>query len=390
MAEVVNMPKLGLGMTFGIITKVLAEEGQKVKKDDVLVEFETNKLTDTLTAPIDGTVLKMCAKVGEEVPIRNTVFVVGEPGDEYILATDSGESAAPAPAPQVTAAEPTQPVEQKSDALNFSPIAKKLADEMGVDITKVKGTGPKGRIMKEDVLAYAENSNDNGTVEDTVVTMGSTRKSIADAVTKSKHDIPHVYLEACVDVTELAAARKRYMESGRGKVSYNDVILYAAVLALKEHMDLNASVDGDKIIRHGAINVGVPTNNERGLLVPVVKDAGNMKLWDVHLKINELVEKAKNSKLSMDNLSGGTFTVSNLGAFGIRSFHAIINAPEAMILAVGEIYPQLQLAENGIVTAQKINLSLSIDHRLADGLQGAQYLKSLKTILENPEVIFQD
>ncbi len=390
MAEVVNMPKLGLGMTFGIITKVLAEEGQKVKKDDVLVEFETNKLTDSLTAPIDGTVLKMCAKVGEEVPIRNTVFVVGEPGDEYVLETGSGESPAPAPAQKVTVAEPTQPVEQKSDALNVSPIAKKLADEMGVDITKVKGTGPKGRIMKEDVLAYAENANDNTTVEDTVVTMGTTRKSIADAVTKSKHDIPHVYLEACVDVTELAAARKRYMESGRGKVSYNDVILYAAVLALKEHMDLNASVDGDKIIRHGAINVGVPTNNDRGLLVPVVKDAGNMKLWDVHLKINELVEKAKNSKLSMDDLSGGTFTVSNLGAFGIRSFHAIINAPEAMILAVGEIYPQLQLAENGIVTAQKINLSLSIDHRLADGLQGAQYLKSLKTILENPEVLFQD
>ncbi len=390
MAELVNMPKLGLGMTFGIITKVLAEEGQKVKKDETLVEFETNKMTDSLAAPIDGIVLKMCVKEGEEVPIRKTVFVVGEPGDEYILEAGVGESPAPAAVPQVSAEEPTQSGEQKGAPINVSTIAKKLADEKGVDLTKVKGTGPKGRIMKEDVLAYAENPNDNRTIEDSVVSMSSTRKSIAEAVVKSKHDIPHVYLEACADVTELVTARKRYMESGRGKVSYNDVILYAAVLALKEHMELNASVDGDKICRHGTINVGVPTNNERGLLVPVIKDAGNMKLWDIHLKCNELVEKTKKSKLSMDEASGGTFTVSNLGGFGIRSFHAIINVPEAMILAVGEIYSQLQLAENGIVTAEKINLSLSMDHRLADGLSGALYLKSLKTILENPEALFQD
>lgn len=386
MAEIVNMPKLGLGMTFGIITKVLASEGQQVKKNDVLVEFETNKLTDTLEAPIDGVVLKMCVKVDDEVPIRKTVFVVGQPGDEYTLEPGMGEEAA-AHAPTVAA--PVGKVEEpKKVAVNVSPLARKIADEKGVDINKVTGSGPNGRIMKEDVLAYAEKMAECGIAEDRIEPMSPTRKSIAHAMAKSKHDVPHVYLEICADVTALESARKRYAENGPGKVSYNDIILYASVLALKENMDLNASVDGDSIVRHGSINLGVPTNNNRGLLVPVIRNAGSMKLWDIHLKSAELVEKTKSNKLTMDEMTGGTFTVSNLGGFGIRSFHAIINSPEAMILAVGEIYPQLELRDNGIINAKKINLSLSMDHRIADGISGAKFLANLKKYLESPDILF--
>lgn len=386
MAEIVNMPKLGLGMTFGIITKVLASEGQQVKKNDVLVEFETNKLTDTLEAPIDGVVLKMCVKVDDEVPIRKTVFVVGQPGDEYTLEPGMGEEVA---AHVPTVAAPVEKVEEpKKVAVNVSPLARKIADEKGVDINKVTGSGPNGRIMKEDVLAYAEKMAECGIAEDRIEPMSPTRKSIAHAMAKSKHDVPHVYLEICADVTALESARKRYAENGPGKVSYNDIILYASVLALKENMDLNASVDGDSIVRHGSINLGVPTNNNRGLLVPVIRNAGSMKLWDIHLKSAELVEKTKSNKLTMDEMTGGTFTVSNLGGFGIRSFHAIINSPEAMILAVGEIYPQLELRDNGIINAKKINLSLSMDHRIADGISGAKFLASLKKYLESPDILF--
>lgn len=389
MAEVVNMPKLGLGMTFGIVTKVLVAEGQTVKKDEALIEFETNKLTDTLPSPIDGVVLKICVAVNDEVPIRMPVMVVGQPGDEYTLETEDAAGAPAAEAPKAAAAEPAKVEEPKKAAVSISPLAKKIAEEMGVDINKIKGTGPKGRIMKEDVLAYAENPQDDGPAEDTVISMSPTRRSIASAMAKSKHDVPHVYLEICADVTNLDAARKKYIEDGPGKVSYNDIILYASVLALKENMELNSSVDGDKIIRHGAINLGVPTNNDRGLLVPVIRNAGSMKLWDIHLKSADLVEKTKNNKLTMDEMTGGTFTVSNLGGFGIRSFHAIINNPEAMILAVGEIYSQLQLTDKGIENAKKINLSLSMDHRIADGIAGAKFLGSLKKILEEPDVLFR-
>lgn len=386
MAEVVYMPKLGLGMTYGIITKLLVNEGQQVKKDDPIVDFETNKLTDTLTAPIDGTVLKIFVTTDEEVPIRKPVLVIGKPGDSYELVEE------PANAPAAQAASPVPEATAKAapvtrGAVNVSPIAKKIAEERGIDLSLVVGTGPKGRIMKEDVLAY-EPKAPAACVEDSVVNMSPTRKSIAASMSRSKHDVPHVYLEITADVTKLEQCRKKYAEEGPGKVSYNDIILYASVLALKENMELNSSVDGDKIIRHGAINLGVPTNNDRGLLVPVIKGAEAMNLWEIHLKAAELVEKTKASKLTMDEMTGGTFTVSNLGGFGIRSFHAIINTPEAMILAVGEIYAQLEMAEDGIRNAKKMNLSLSLDHRIADGIAGAKYLKSLKTLLEDPAKLF--
>lgn len=388
MAEVVYMPKLGLGMTYGIITKLLVNEGQQVRKDEPIIDFETNKLTDTLTAPIDGTVLKIFVTTDEEVPIRKPVLVIGNPGDSYELE----EETANVPAAQAPAAVPEATVKAASvtrSAVNVSPIAKKIAEERGIDLSLVVGTGPKGRIMKEDVLAYKPKAP-SACAEDSVVDMSPTRKSIAASMSRSKHDVPHVYLEITADVTKLELARKRYMEDGPGKVSYNDIILYASVLALKENMELNSSVDGNKIIRHGVINLGVPTNNERGLLVPVIKGAEAMNLWDIHLKAAELVEKTKASKLTMDEMTGGTFTVSNLGGFGIRSFHAIINTPEAMILAVGEIYAQLEMAEDGIRNAKKINLSLSLDHRIADGIAGAKYLKSLKTLLEDPAKLFAD
>ena len=388
MAEVVYMPKLGLGMTYGIITKLLVSEGQQVRKDEPIIDFETNKLTDTLTAPIDGTVLKIFVTIDEEVPIRKPVLVIGNPGDSYELTEEPANApAAQAPAPAPEAAAKAAPVTR--GAVNVSPIAKKIAEERGIDLSLVVGTGPKGRIMKEDVLAYKPKTP-AACAEDSVVNMSPTRKSIAASMSRSKHDVPHVYLEITADVTKLELARKKYMEDGPGKVSYNDIILYASVLALKENMELNSSVDGDKIIRHGAINLGVPTNNERGLLVPVIKGAETMNLWDIHLKAAELVEKTKASKLTMDEMTGGTFTVSNLGGFGIRSFHAIINTPEAMILAVGEIYAQLEMAEDGIRNAKKINLSLSLDHRIADGIAGAKYLKSLKTLLEDPAKLFAD
>ena len=382
MAEIVKMPKLGLTMSFGVITNILVSEGQKVQKDDPLFEFETNKLADTIASPVDGYILKICVQIDDEVPITNAVCVIGEQGESFVL--EEEKSAKPAGVD----IEPKQII-AKQNSINVSPIAKKLAEERGIDLSLIKGTGPNGRIMKEDILAFRMKQESLDETKDIVEPISQTRKSIASAMVKSKQSIPHVYLEINADVTTLVEKRKEY-NLNHEKVSFNDIILFAAVLALKENMDLNCSFDNDKIIKHNSINLGVPVNNTRGLLVPVIKNANLMNLAQIHLNSKKLIEKAKNDKLTIEEITDGTFTVSNLGGFGIRSFHAIINLPESIILAVGEIYQELKLSETGISNASKMNLSLSLDHRIADGLAGAKYLGKLKEILENPTVLFAD
>lgn len=390
MAEIVTMPKLGLGMSFGVITEIMVKENDKVSIDQPLIAFETNKLSEEIQSPIDGYVLKIIPAVGDEVAIRNPVCVVGQLGEEYSL--DSIDICSPEDAVQKAEASSSNsaiqtPVKERSATVQASPIAKKLAAEKGIDINLVIGTGPNGRIMREDVLAYEETLKNSPKPDgkESLIPLTQMRRAIAEHMSQSKKEIPHVYFETVADVNELLAYKKDLFENDGLKVTVNDLIVKCAAEAIKRVPEVNVSYTADGIVQHDDINIGIATTVEKGLLVPVIRGASNLSLAQLHDEASALIDKAKNNKIRPDDLSGGTFTVTNLGSFGVRSFHAIINYPEAAILAVCEIYKELELTDNGIENRPKINLSLSADHRVIDGAICAKYLKELKDIVENPK-----
>lgn len=371
MAEIINMPKLGLGMTYGTVTSVMVSEGDWVSEGDSLLEFETNKQSEELTAPIDGSVLKVCAKEGDEIPICKPLIVVGEKGEAFVLEDEEPEEAPVEVKPFAA---------KKTQGIQASPIAKKLAEELGVDIEKVAGSGPNGRIMREDIIAYTERKTTE-TTENTS-DLSATRKIIAERMQQSKREIPHVYFKTVVDVTELMKRRVAFRESTGKRMTVNDVIVRAAALALRKTGKLNVSLREGKLHTFENINIGIAMNNDRGLMVPVIRNADKKTAAEIAEETRMLIEKCRADRLSREEMSGGTFSISNLGGYGVREFYAIINAPEAAILSVGEVFEIIEHKNGKIASAQKITLCLSVDHRIIDGIVAAEYLKALKEMIE--------
>ena len=371
MAEIINMPKLGLGMTYGTVTSVMVSEGDWVSEGDSLLEFETNKQSEELTAPIDGYVLKVCAKEGDEIPICKPLIVVGEKGEAFVLEDEEPEEAPVEVKPFAA---------KKTQGIQASPIAKKLAEELGVDIEKVAGSGPNGRIMREDIIAYTERKTTE-TTENTS-DLSATRKIIAERMQQSKREIPHVYFKTVVDVTELMKRRVAFRESTGKRMTVNDVIVRAAALALRKTGKLNVSLREGKLHTFENINIGIAMNNHRGLMVPVIRNADKKTAAEIAEETRMLIEKCRADRLSREEMSGGTFSISNLGGYGVREFYAIINAPEAAILSVGEVFEIIEHKNGKIASAQKITLCLSVDHRIIDGIVAAEYLKALKEMIE--------
>ena len=404
MAEVIRMPKMSDTMTEGVIVSWLKQVGDDIKPGDILAEVETDKATMELENYVKGTLLHIGIPAGGSVPVDALIAIVGQKGDD-ITALLSGASAPAAPAAkaeEVKTETVSTPVaaaplaNTSSDSrVKASPLAKKIADEKGIDINNISGSGDGGRIVKRDVETYTPASK--GASKSTVVLptvvgqesfdevpVSQMRKVIARRLSESKHTAPHFYLTMSINMDKVIEARKAMLEYSPVKISVNDIIIKAVAGALRKNPAANSSWLGDKIRYNHHINIGVAVAIEDGLIVPVVKFADSKSLSHISAEVKELADKAKNKKLQPSEFEGNTFTISNLGMFGIDEFTAIINPPDACILAVGAA-KETVIVENGqMKIGQVMKVTLSCDHRVVDGAVGSAFLKTLKELLENP------
>ena len=413
MAEVVYMPKLSDTMTEGVVAAWTKNVGDAVKSGEVLAEIETDKATMEFESFYDGVLLHIGVETGKAAPVNSVLAIIGEAGEDIssLLATagapaSSDPAPAPTPAP-VAASEPTPsptpvsaPVSapialaNNSDRVFASPLAKKMAAERGIDIHTVGGTGENGRIVKRDVDHYvpytpaanapAYTAAPAGTVSFTDEPVSQMRKTIARRLAESKFTAPHFYLTLDIDMDAAIATRKGLNSLEGVKVSYNDMVIKAVAMALRKHPAVNSAWMGDFIRRNEHVNIGVAVAVEDGLLVPVVRFADGKGLTQISAEVREYAQKAKDKKLQPSDWEGNTFTISNLGMFGIESFTAIVNPPDACILAIGGI-KEVPVVKNGqVVPGNVMKVTLSCDHRAVDGASGAAFLQTFKTYMEQP------
>lgn len=415
MEEVVLMPRLSDTMTEGVIAGWNKNVGDTVKKGDVLAEIETDKATMELESYKNGKLLYQGAKKGEKIAVNDLLCIIGEEGkvdvNAIVAAAKGGGAAAPAaqesgnaqPAEQKAEVAQAQPEESSSQngRVKASPLAKKLAAEKGIDINKVSGSGDGGRIVKSDVDNYKPAAGSSsapaaassvkpaatapaGQVSFDEVPVSQMRKVIAKRLAESKFTAPHFYVTIAIDMDAAVASRAKLNEVSKVKISFNDLVLKACAIALKQHPAVNSSWLGDKIRVNHHVNIGVAVAVEDGLLVPVVRFADSKSLSQIAGEVKEFAQKAKDKKLQPSDWEGNTFTISNLGMFGVEEFTAIINPPDACILAVGGI-SQVPVVKNGnIVVGNVMKVTLSSDHRVVDGATAASFLQTLKGLLEEP------
>ncbi|MEP6467849.1 MAG: pyruvate dehydrogenase complex dihydrolipoamide acetyltransferase [Parafilimonas sp.] len=438
MEEVVLMPRLSDTMTEGVIASWQKNVGDDVKKGDILAEIETDKATMELESYKDGKLLYQGAKQGEKIVVNDLLAIIGKEDfdvDKVVAAAKSGgtqQEETPAKTEDKQQGEPTETTskeETKQEAqpeqqvvnegrIFASPLAKKLAEEKGVDLKYVKGTGDNGRITKSDIDSYKQStdnskpstekeqqpavSGEKATVSSEQkqqaiaapqtyfkedfeeVPVSQMRKAIAKRLAESKFTAPHFYLTMVIDMDACVAARGKLNETSPVKISFNDLVLKAAAVALKQHPKVNSSWLGEKIRINHHVNIGVAVAVEEGLLVPVVRFADTKTLSQIATEVKTLADKAKNKKLQPAEWEGSTFTISNLGMFGIDEFTAIINPPDACILAVGGISKIPVVKNNTIVPGNVMKVTLSCDHRVVDGATGSAFLQTLKGLLEEP------
>ncbi|MGZ8557158.1 MAG: pyruvate dehydrogenase complex dihydrolipoamide acetyltransferase [Chitinophagaceae bacterium] len=412
MDEVVLMPRLSDTMTEGVIAGWNKNVGDTVKKGDVLAEIETDKATMELESYKNGKLLYQGAKQGEKILVNELLCIIGEEGkvdvNAIVAAAKGGGVVDNTTQPtddsskiETTQQETQSPQPEISSGSNgrvkASPLAKKLAAEKGIDISKVSGSGDAGRIVKSDIDNYKPAA---ATAKETApaprgggsevpkgfkeVQVSQMRKIIAKRLAESKFSAPHFYLTMAIDMDAAVAGRAKMNETSKVKISFNDLVLKACAVALKQHPAVNSSWLGDKIRTNYDINIGVAVAVEDGLLVPVVRAADTKSLSQIGTEVKEFAQKAKDKKLQPADWEGNTFTISNLGMFGIDEFTAIINPPDACILAVGGI-SQIPVVKNGNVVAGNVmKVTLSCDHRVVDGATGAGFLQTLKSLLEEP------
>ncbi len=411
------MPKMSDTMTEGVIANWLVKVGDKVKGDTVLAEVETDKATMEMMGYQDGVVLHIEVPAGKAAPIDGLVAIIGKEGEDIsgILAkfkggAAGGAKAAPAAAPATasagnassaiaTVAAPVTATTTNGDTrVKASPLAKAMAADKGIDLRALQGSGEGGRIVKRDIEtapatpAYTPAAAPVKTAITMVggqpaaedVPVSQMRKTIARRLSESKFTAPHFYLTMSIDMEKASAFRKQLNEENDVKISFNDLVLKACALALRKHPKVNASWLGDVIRYHKVINVGVAVAMEEGLLVPVIRNADNKGLSQIGAEVKDLAGRAKSKQLQPADWEGNTFTISNLGMYGIDEFTAIVNPPDACILAVGAIH-EVPVARNGeIRIGQVMKVTLSCDHRVVDGAVGSSFLQTVKDLLENP------
>ena len=431
MANITLMPKLSDTMTVGTLVKWLKKEGDVIKTGDMLAEVETDKATMELESYFDGTLLKIFSPAGSQLPIGAALCAIGKPGEKVEApAPKAAPVAAPAPAAPVVAAPAPAPVAVAAPApapkpaapatapaapagrVKISPLARKLAEEKRIDFTRVKGTGPGGRIVRADILAAEKNPPpaaakparaeaapawgyrsvlDKSPVQaESFAPASNMRATIARRLLEAKTTIPHFYLDIEVDAAPLLALREQ-LNAGLAKdgvkLSVNDFVLKAAAAALRAIPGVNTSWTGTGIQSHSAIHVSFAVAIEDGLITPVIRDTDGKTLFQISAEAKSLGGRAKDKKLQPAEFTGGTFCVSNLGMAGVDRFCAIINPPNAAILAVGATVKKPVVKDDEIVIGQRMTLTLSCDHRVVDGLLGAKFLNAVKAHLESPSLL---
>ena len=420
MANIIEMPKLSDTMTVGTLAKWLKKEGDVVKAGDMLAEVETDKATMELECFFDGTILKIYAPGGSQVALGAPLCAIGKPGEAAPApapkapAAPAAASPAPAPAPApapvaapapaaVVAPAPTPaPAPVAAGRIKATPLARKVAAAKGIDLARVQGSGPGGRIRRADVLAAAAApapaaARAAATVlakgpiqEERAVAVSNMRGAIARRLLESKTQLPHFYVEIEIDAAPLTTLREQLNAALEGegvKLSVNDFILKASAEALRRVPQVNASWEGNQIRYFAAAHVSFAVAIEDGLITPVVRDAHLKSIFAISAEAKALGKRAKEKKLAPAEFTGGTFCVSNLGMMGIPRFSAIINPPNAAILAVGAAVRKPVVRGDRIEIGQTLTVTLSCDHRVVDGAVGAQYLNALKSLLESPALL---
>jgi pyruvate dehydrogenase E2 component (dihydrolipoamide acetyltransferase) len=417
MEEVVLMPRLSDTMTEGVVAGWQKNVGDIVKKGDVLADIETDKATMELESYKDGILLYQGAKAGEKILVNQLLCIIGKEGlniDEIVAGVKNGINSEKqlVSIPEIvetvnqnvavaSVASQAAPQHIVNEGRIFaSPLAKKIAAEKGVDLKYVKGTGDNGRIVKIDVDNFIPSANFSNSTQATAtnqpinqstnqqshedVPVSQMRKVIAKRLSESLFTAPHFYLTMSIDMDAAVAARTKLNADGKTKISFNDMVLKATAMALKQHPKVNSSWMGDFIRYNSNINIGVAVAVEDGLLVPVVKNADSLSFSQIGMLVKDYAQKAKDKKLQPSDWEGNTFTISNLGMYGIDEFTAIINPPDSCILAVGGI-SQVPVVKNGaIVPGNIMKVTLSCDHRVVDGATGSAFLQTLKSLLEEP------
>lgn len=426
-ASVITMPKMSDTMTEGTIASWLKKVGDKVESGDILAEVETDKATMELEAYEDGTLLYIGPKDGDSIPVDAVLAIIGEEGADYekLLKaheqeSKGGDEESEEKEEQKEVSQTSQPKSETSPdkpiqsattettteggRIKASPLARKMAEEKGYDISKIPGSGDNGRIVRRDVENYtpsaepaqapAEGAKEApapvqlpeivGEEQYEEKNVSQMRKTIAKRLAESKFTAPHFYLTMEIDMDKAVEARKSMNEVSPVKISFNDLVIKAAAVALRKHPQVNSSWLGDKIRFNKHVHIGVAVAVEEGLLVPVVRFADNKPISHISAEVKQLGQKAKNKELQPKDWEGNTFTISNLGMFGIEEFTAIINPPDACIMAVGGIREVPVIKDGQVVPGNRMKVTLSCDHRVVDGALGAAFLQTFKNLLEDP------
>ena len=413
MTEVI-MPKMGDGMEEGTLLEWLKKEGDSVKSGEIIGNIQTDKATLELEAPGSGTLSGILIKEGETVPVGQAIAALLKEGeklpegwgggsakpeasttDAASKETATAKQPEPEPAsqePAASAAAANGAVKETSGRIKASPLARKMAKELGVDLAGVSGTGPGGRIVKEDVQqaesapsGSAKTAVSAPSAEDQTIQLNRLRQITAKRTTESKQQVPHFYVTVEVDVEKILALRQMFEEEESGKVSINDFVVKACALALREMPVVNSAFQGTTLLQHGGIHVGIAVALEDGLTVPVLHDADRLTLRQISAGVRDLAKRAKENKLSLDELSGSTFSISNMGMLDVDNFLAIINQPNSAILAISTVRKKVIATEDDeIEIRSRMNITCSFDHRVADGAVGAKFINVVKGYLENP------
>ena len=405
--NIIRMPKLSDTMTQGVVAKWHKKVGDKVKNGELLADIETDKATMEFESFFDGVLLYQGTEAGKAVEINSLLAIIGKGGEDIsaIVAQEKTEGVVPqtqatkqevaqvATTVQHVVAAVTKQVAATNGRIIASPLAKKIAKDKGIDIAVVHGSGDGGRIIKKDIESFSSSGRSAapafvGIESFTEVPVSQMRKTIAKRLVESKNSAPHFYLTVEVDMDNAISAREAINKTSEVKISYNDIIIKACAAALRKHPKVNSSWLGDKIRYNNHIHIGMAVAVEEGLLVPVIRFADDKTLAQISAEAKEFGKKAKDKKLQPADWEGNTFTVSNLGMFGIDEFTSIINSPEACILAVGGIRQVPVVKNNHVVPGNTMKITLSCDHRVVDGATGAVFMQTLKGFLENPITIF--